>query len=199
MYQFIKPASILVNGPSQTGKSFFTRKLVNERFELIDPCNFTQILWFFPLEIIDPLPGVKYYRDIPDLETIPSNTLLILDDSLTELLNTPSFTNLIVKDCHHKNFVCIYISHNLFAPSKYGRTATINFNYIVLFPNSRDRLTVSNLARQTVLGSKLLHAYQEISKDIFQPLILDFTTRCQDKYRIRSHILKDDIVSRYYD
>ena len=145
MFQFSKPASVLINGPSQAGKSSFSRKLVHERRDLLDPCDFDNILWFSPLEAIDPLPDVKYYKEVPDLEVLPSNSLIVIDDSLTELLNTPAFTNLVVKDTHHKNLFIIYISHNLFAPSKYGRTAAINFNYIVLFPNSRDRLTISNL------------------------------------------------------
>ena len=132
------------------------------------------------------------------MEKIPPNSLVVFDDCLTELINTQSFVNFIVRDIHHKNLVCLYISHNIFAPSKFGRTANINFNYVVLFPNSRDRLTVSNLARQTILGKNLESAYKEISKESFQPLILDFTNACKNEYRIRSHIFKNDIVSRYY-
>lgn len=199
MYHFITPCSISVSGQSMAGKSTYVAKLVQQRKELFNPCHIKKVLWYSPVaEIKNPLNNVFYTSEIPDLSNLPRQTMLILDDAQTELVNNPEFVTLLTREAHHKDLVIIYIQHNVFTPSKYGRTASINFIYQIIFGNPRDILCCSILSRQTILGKKMEQAYKKVTEEPYQPLICDFSMKCPNKFRLRSHILRDDGFCRVY-
>ena len=186
-------------GGSQCGKSTYCEQIIKERERLIYPCDFKKIIWYSPTGTTNKsLKEVEYVTDLPDLQSIPANSLLVLDDCFTQLLNTSEFTNFIIREVHHRNLFLLFINHSLFSPSRFGRAANVNFQYLILFNNPRDKLTCSNLARQTIIGKKLDTAYKMVTCEAFQPILIDFTQCCENKYRLRSHIFSKDICSRFY-
>jgi hypothetical protein len=70
------------------------------------------------------------------------------------------------------------------------RSIALNTQYIVLFRNSRDNNQIKLLARQTSIDH-LFKAYQRVTSEPFQPLLIDLHPLTDDKIRLRSHLFGD--------
>ena len=95
----------------------------------------------------------KLIHGLPDITKLNLNfdnapKLLIIDDLMTEFLASFEMVKLLTVEVHHCNITTIFTLHNLFAPSKFGRTITRNINYKVLFSNRLDIKEIRNVSLQ---------------------------------------------------
>lgn len=162
-FKFQVPCSISVIGPSQSGKSEWIVKLIKNRADLFT-AQFQQIVYCIPenlqhspnpiFEKIKLLfPSVQLVLGLPDtlklnltFDTMPK--LLIIDDLMSEFLASYEMVKLLSIEVHHYNITTIVTLHNLFAPSKYGRTHARNVNYKILFNNRLDLREARNISLQ---------------------------------------------------
>ena len=161
--KFQTPCSICVSGPSQSGKSQWILKLFKNR-NLLFSCQFIEVLYCIPEsislnpnpifeEIKKSFPNAKLIFGLPDITKLNLNfdntpKLLIIDDLMTEILSSFQMVKLLSVEVHHCNITTIFTLHNLFAPSKFGRTITRNINYKVIFANRLDLKEIRNISLQ---------------------------------------------------
>lgn len=108
--RFIVPCSIAISGPSQSGKSEFIANLVKFR-DLLFTSKFSKIIYsqpeslahrpnscfekikesFSSAELVNGLPNISKLN--LDLNNLP--TLLIIDDQMTNLLDSQSMVDLL--------------------------------------------------------------------------------------------------------
>ena len=161
--KFQTPCSICVSGPSQSGKSHWILQLIENRNTLFSG-DFYQLIYCVPESLSltsDPIfdrikkcfPGAQFHPGLPDVTKLNLNfdntpKLLIIDDLMSEFLNSYQMVKLLSVEVHHCNITTIFTLHNLFAPSKFGRTLTRNVNYKVLFSNRLDLKEMRNVSLQ---------------------------------------------------
>ena len=144
-------------------------------------------------------PVFKKYKNPPqnqeDLKDIFTSypkkipKLVVFDDYLDEI--GPALKYLFTVLTHHHNCFTILLSQTLFDKKNDLRTLSINTQYMVLFNNPRDRMSVSQLAKQVFPGrvNLLNQAYLKATRGRgYGYLLLDFHQRQDERVRIRSHI-----------
>ena len=155
------PFTCVVAGPTRSGKTEWTKRLVKHASELISPPPH-KIIWCYgewqdSYKDLAPY-GVEFVEGTPDMGMLKGNKderkLLICDDlmqSLGKEKNT-ELVSLFCRGSHHWNVGIIHIVQNLFFNNL--RTARVNSHYLVLLKNPSDRLQVMNLARQLYPGQQ---------------------------------------------
>ena len=144
-------------------------------------------------------PVFKKFKTLPkSVEEIkdifiayPKSTpkFVVFDDYLDEV--GPALKHLFTVLTHHYNCFTIFLSQTLFDKTKDLRTLSINTQYMVLFNNPRDQMSISQLAKQVFPGKVdlLNQAYKKATKGrAYGYLLLDFHQRQDDQIRLRSHI-----------
>ena len=160
---FQTPCSICISGPSQSGKSQWIVKLIKNR-KLLFPHEFLELYYCIPEnlslnpnpifeELKKTFPAARLNFGLPDITKLNLNfdntpKLLIIDDLMTEFLASYEMVRLLSVEVHHCNITTLFTLHNLFAPSKFGRTITRNINYKVLFSNRLDIKEIRNVSLQ---------------------------------------------------
>ena len=79
------------------------------------------------------------------------------------------------------------------------RTLSLNSHYIILFKNPRDSLQICTLARQMYPGKSkfLVEAFNDATRQAYGYLLLDLKPTTEDRLRIRTGILPDNIQIVY--
>ena len=131
----------MIAGPSQCGKTTFTRQLLQQADYSFDrPIrkivmdSGKTVLKAAHVTFLDGIP-----EDIPSL--FPSNCrprILVLDDLVKTCSDDEHILDLFTKVSHHCNVICIYLTQNLFPPEKFSRSISLNAHYIIAFNNPRD-------------------------------------------------------------
>lgn len=198
---FNHPFTSMIAGPTQSGKTTFLKKLIDECQTLIKPApdlitfcysqyqkSYDQFSKKIPIEFKQGLPSIEDFD--------PSkNNLVILDDLMTECENDPSISNLFTVDSHHKNISVILITHNIFSKGKHTRTISLNSHYMILFNNPRDRSQINHLARQMYpKNSKfLVEAYDDaVDNKPHGNLLIDLKQGTDKNLRIRTGIFENE-------
>lgn len=189
------PFTAIVAGPTQSGKSVFTFKLISFAQELISPPPEKVVYCYGEYQdVFNNYPHVTFVEGLPDVSQFDGKhrTLLILDDLMSE--SNDSVSNIFTKFSHHRNISVIYLSQNLFYKSKQNRTMSLNTHYMVLFKNPRDCSQVANLAKQMYPGRSkfLLESFKDATARPFGYLLIDLKPDTDDKYRVRTNIFPDD-------
>ena len=147
------PFTCIVSGPTGSGNSVFTPKLVEHAQEIISPSP-ERILFCYGeyQNIFDNYPGVEFHDGLPEVSSFDEKkrTLLVMDDLMT--CTDDRMVDIFTKISHHRNLSVVYLTQNLFYKIKQTRTLSLNSHYIVLFKNARDAIQVANLARQMYPG-----------------------------------------------
>lgn len=191
-----------VSGPSQSGKTQFVLRLLNERAELFRK-PISKILWCYGIhdgQLLATLHsrGYQVHRGLPTEKDISPNSICILDDLLSESENSKEVTNMCTRAAHHKPCFIILISQNLFPGGKQARTRSLNTHYFSIFKNPRDKLQFEIFARQTLPthSKDLIAAYEDATKSPHGYLFIDFTQECSDDIRYRTNIFDSPVI--YY-
>ena len=102
---------ICIAGPSQSGKTHFVLKLLDNRHELFtNPIN--KVLWCYGIHdgqlqqcLLEK--GYKTHRGLPNEMDIERNSICVLDDLLTESESSKDVTNMCRRLAHLKSCVII--------------------------------------------------------------------------------------------
>ena len=191
-----------VSGPSQSGKTQFVVKLLDNRNDLFRSA-LNKVLWCYGIHDMNfqhilQNKGYKTLRGLPKEEDIEPNSICVLDDLLTESESSKEVTNMCTRAAHHKPCFLIIISQNLFPGGKDARTRSLNTHYYVIFKNPRDKLQFEILARQMLptRSKDLIAIYEDATRRPHGYLFIDFTQECPDDIRYRSNIFDSPVT--YY-
>lgn len=192
------PFSMLVVGPSGSGKSVFVDKLIKNR-RLLFSQHQQRVVWCYGIwqKFYENLP-YEMHKGAPSEAILNSgNLVLVVDDMMDEAQDLMSAV--FTKVSHHNNISCIFLTQNLFPKGKYSRNISLNANYLVLMKNVRDRAQISHLARQVYPHNScfLVEAYQDATSEPYTYLMLDFKPETLDERRILTGILPGERAFAY--
>jgi len=213
--RFQVPCSICVSGPSQSGKSHWILRLIQNR-NVLFTSDFQQLIYCIPENLsLNPNPifeqikksfqNAQIHIGLPDVAKLSLNfdnspKLLVVDDLMSEFLNSYQMVHLLSIEVHHCNITTIFTLHNLFAPSKFGRTITRNINYKILFCNRLDIKEIRNISLQisnqpNFLNECFTFLYKEFTNE--PPyLVIDGHIKSKQKhFFVRSQIFPSKVDS----
>lgn len=201
------PFSMLVAGGRKAGKTEFTKSLLQNAKQMIEP-NLNRVVWCYTkhqAELYRQLksinPNIDYMEGIPtNLEEMfdkKQNNLIILDDMMDEATRDVRISQLFSRG-RHDNLSIIYLTQNLF--HKNQRSISLNSDYMIIFKNARDQSQINHLAKQFIPNNTkfLLDAYKDATQKPHSYILLDLTPSANDKFRIRSNILPHEAPQYVY-
>ena len=144
--------TLVVAGPSQSGKTSFVLKLLDHRDEIFR-CKINRVLWCHgiyqaKLNTLLDSKGYILHHNIIEVKDIEPYDIVVLDDLIHESKNSQDVTAMFTRAAHHKPCFIIFIMQNLFPPGKEARTRSLNTHYYVILKNPRDKSQIEFLARQ---------------------------------------------------
>lgn len=196
-FVFAHPFTCMIAGPTGSGKTVCTIKILQNNTKLINPPP-DRIIYCYAEnqpsfdELLEVYPPVEFVHGLPDCDNIDpnQNNLIVLDDLMQECKNDEGILKLFTTDSHHKNISVIFIVQNLFSQGKYTRSISLNCHYLILLNNPRDRLQISYLSRQMFPENPklLIECYEDATNKPHGYLFLDFKQFTPRAYRIQSDI-----------
>jgi len=198
------PSRFIICGPSQSGKSTFVEKLLNNMKDMFG-FYFDSIIYFsgqsFPLfDSVDGRKIIKTSKITPEfIERLDENfrNLIIIDDNMHLIVNDLTMSDLFTKKSHHKNITVIFIVQNLFPKGNYTRDISSNVQYIVLMSNPRERLQIRTLSSQIegVNSGFILDCYEDATSHnntSYGYLFMDFNLETPVELRYRTNIFPNE-------
>lgn len=180
--RLIHPFSMVVYGPSQSGKSTFIFDLLQNASRLIN-VQFDYIMCFVGSNDMKYL-GLKaiygnridFVRGLPkDLNAFIKPGLkgfLIFDDLMMEATKSAAVTEIFIHRCHHENLSVALLLQDLFAKGRDRLTILRSTHYLVLFKNPLDQVInyiIANRVSPTAKGTviKLMQYVQTKYRYLF--------------------------------
>ena len=153
--KFVHPSTILVSGPTGSGKTKFVEKVIfKNMFDKMPK----RILWIYRewQPIYDELrllrSEIEFVKGLTEehYESLnPATTnLIILDNQMSQAGDSKVLSKLFTEGSHHRNLSIIYTVQNLFDKGKSHRTVSVNTQYMVLFKNPRDKSQIDAMGGQ---------------------------------------------------
>ena len=201
--RFKTPANFYVSGQSQSGKSHLVRRMLHHLEELFYPVP-TKVIYCYGEyqkefdELSRAMPNLELTEGFPDglysMTTGHDNSLVILDDLMSQCSNDKRMADLFTRGSHHRGISVLYLTQNLFPPGKLSRTISLNSHYMIVFRNPRDSLGIATLARQMYPkdGDFLLEAFHDATRRPYGYMLLDLHQLTPDNMRLRTSILPDE-------
>jgi hypothetical protein len=197
-------STMLVAGPTWSGKSSFIVKLLDNAKQLFDfePEN---VYWYFG-QITDEIPKLAKKNYIMH-EGLPENfnhvekfSVIVLDDLMAASANHKGVTALFTKAAHHRRLFVIYMHQNLLEQSPEARTRHLNTQYLVLFDNPRDKYQITVLSRQMYPSHPkyLVNIFADATLKQYGYLLVDLHKRTSDLIRLRVDVLPHERPMRAY-
>lgn len=191
------PFSVVISGPSGSGKSELTRDIINN-FNITTNIEKSRVkvLWCYSLvESIKPLNSVNvevsFHEGVPSLDEIRSEApdILILDDLMLDVAKNNEIADIFIKGSHHLKMSVCFLVQNIFAEGKAMRNITLQAKYLIFMKSVRDQGQFKAIAKQTSLNyDSLLKAYKSATQQPFSYLLLDLTQETPVELRLRSKI-----------
>ncbi|GIY42065.1 hypothetical protein CDAR_282641 [Caerostris darwini] len=183
------PSSMIINGPSQSGKTHLVRKIISEQ---VYEVPIKKVVWYY--KIFQPWfcseKNIKFISGLPTADE--QFDLLILDDLMNNL--TSDISQKFTVESHHKKFSIILITQNLFPRVRVARDISLNAHYIILFRNNRDQSQIACFGRQVFPDRSkfFMDAYKKATADKYQFLLVDCLPTTDDELRLRQSIFPDN-------
>lgn len=203
MLRLKHPSTVLVSGPTGSGKTAFVTRLINERMFEPEPERIVFIYSEWQPAYAQFGVLVEFRKDLPEsfyssLSPTVRN-LVVLDDQMSKAGDSPVLSRLFSEGSHHRNLSIIYIVQNLFDKGKSHRTVSLNAQYIVLFKNPRDKSQLQALARQMFPTRTrfLTAAFEDATSNPYGYLLLDLRPETQEDIRVRTNIFPNESITVY--
>ena len=192
------PFSCVVNGPSGAGKTEWIRKLIYHRDDMIiNPPQ--RIIWCYAeyQPIFSQMENVEFVEGINFTLYPGQKHLVVLDDLMLSM--NKEITQLFVGG-RHRNISVIFVTHNIFFPSKEMRTIKQNSKHMVLFENTQDASQIDYLGRQMFPGKKnhMREAYTSAISNPYGYLFVDLRQTIDKRFRLRTQIFPGEEQLVYF-
>ena len=192
---------MMVTGPSASGKTEWTRKLLLST--LIQPPS-ERIIWCYgqwqPLyeDLQKKLPSIEFVHGIPEYLNSsqfinPSQrNLIVFDDLMTEAKCDQRIADIFTRGSHHRNLSCVYLTQNIFPQGKACRDIALNTQYLVLFNNPIDRQQVATLARRIYpsTSAMFMKRFEDYTSRPYGYLVVDLKPNTIEQDRLKTDIFE---------
>ena len=194
---FIHPATIIVTGGTGSGKTVFTRSLIEHSSIVIEGIGRTpKVLWCYGIkQDFKPIANSRtvFHEGLVDEDDLKRMRpdILVVDDLMTEKSNDPFMHNLFVKVSHHMRITVIYITQNLYEKGQCKLKR--NAHYLVLMRNPSDKGLLSTLASQLYPRNKRLQehfyeSYDDATSDRYGYLLIDVSPESDEKQKLKTNV-----------
>ena len=195
------PSSVIIAGPSGSGKSDLTERLLKEKTVFQHKPN--KIVYCFDRwqpRFERMKKHMHFHKGIPDATRLskwfgPSKGgVLILDDLMAEGGQDKQVLDLFTKDSHHRNITVLYLTQDLFPPGKFSKTINRNAHYLIAFKNPRDQTGIRNVLTQAYPADwrEKLDLFKRVTSRPFGYLMLDLHPASNDRFRFWSHLTSQE-------
>ena len=211
---FAQPFTMTLAGGRRTGKTYFTKTLLERNRHLLSSPTLETIIWFYGTSqqsIFDELivtmqeygQRIEFVQGLPQDKTVQDfigdfpgqQKLIVLDDLMEKASNRPDVAALFTHG-RHEHVSVMYLTQNFFHKSKYARDISLNNDYAVLFKNTHNLSMITHLGQQMGNVKFLKQAYQAATIDPFSHLFIDMRSDTPEIIRYRSNVL-DEIQTVY--
>lgn len=192
--KFEQPFTMVIAGPSKSGKTFFLKDLLKYKTEMFSTVP-DKIVWFYGIyqNLFQEIADVTFVEGFPTnyQDYLGVNTLFIIDDLMAECANDKRLTYLFTKGSHHLDLSVIFITQNFFHKGGEMRDVTLNAQYLLLFKNRRDMSQSMHLGRQLYPRNvKFFQAvYEDATRNKHSYLLVDLNNTTPENMRLRTQIL----------
>ena len=188
-FRFGHKFSLMVVGPSMSGKSFFVKQMLEQdRIENDDPRKQRRIHWFYG-QYQDMFKDMrrKIGKDIyfkqglpefePDLCDIDPryNNIVVLDDLMDMAVDSPIISKIFTQG-RHRNTSIILLLQNAFPKGKYNTSISCNAQYKTLFRCPADRRQIGIMADRIFGKNKpaFMEIYDDITSKPYSYVVVDY-------------------------
>ncbi len=206
--KFAHPFSMIVAGPSRSGKTHWVIDLlVNMETRIIPtPTSITYCFahWQDKYEYLEQkIPSVQFYEGLPSTTYFNSlsNAIVVFDDLMDASMGNQDMMNMFTERSHHQNISVILMMQNIFHQGSKSRTIQLNTQYMVLFKNARDRQQIKTLAMQMYpqkWKNFLEHFEHETSKP-YGKVIIDLRPNTREEHRLISDNNANNLIVKQYE
>ena len=190
---FLPCSSFLISGATGSGKTQWVYRFLKNLGRMFSKKQKPKaVLYCYGIhqklfdEMSRGIPKLRFHEGLPSQEDLDAlakageNSLLILDDLMSEVSGNAGAEKLFTRGTHHLRISVIYIVQNLLYQNKHARTISLNTQYMVLFRNIRDASQISYLARQMHprRPAVLMDAYEDATA---RKLGQSFQRRCNQE------------------
>ena len=190
-FPWLTPCSILVVGPTQSGKTWVTKRIIRERKKMFLPAP-QSVLYAYSAwqDAYNDMTDVTFHRGLPTSSQLKPNSLVILDDVMQEATSSPDVLKLFTVDVHHRNISILFLLQNLYFQSRFLRTLNLNSQYLMLFGNKRDKLQMNVLARQMYPGQTkyFMDSFEDSTSQPHGYLVCDLHPTSDKRFQLRTKI-----------
>lgn len=207
---FSAPTTILICGSTQSGKTHFTDRLLQNADSMFTtPVD--KIVYAYsehqPMfdKMMSSIPRLIFHQGLPSKEEIEqytegvNHTIVVLDDLMLQVAQSQDCVHLFTVTSHHRNVTTVMLSQNLYPPGKYARTISLNCLNVILFTNYRDSRQIITFGSQILQGHVLFFkaAYEAATRPNFGYLHVCLEPTQNKEYQLRSRILPGEEMIIY--
>ena len=204
-FQFQHPATIMIVGPTQSGKSNFVEKLLQSTLIKYPSRKAKRIHLFYTQwqPLYDRLRDthgncISFTQGLPDVDEnlesidVNVNNLWVLDDLMDEAIQSPVISQLFTRG-RHRNLSVVLLLQNMFPKGKFNTNISRNALYKVLFRSPGDRKQIDIMAEQTFAKDRgnFMRAYIRETEKPFGYIILDNHPRTTNENQVVANVFGD--------
>lgn len=196
---------IMVAGPTGSGKTFWTNKLLSNQM-FTEPVKSILYCYGVYQEYYNKMaiPNLQFHEGLPTLNIVKQLNdghfhVIVLDDLMEYIIKSIDTQNLFTKYCHHYNISAIFLTQNIFAQGPCARTININTHILVIFANKRDESQALNLGKQLYPGASkvFMEAYEDATSKTHGYLIVDCDPKSPRELKLRTNIFPGETTVCY--
>ena len=186
-FNFRHKFSLLVVGPTQSGKTYFVQQILKHNRIVYEEKTSIHISWYYNQwqECYEELKkslgkSIRFGRGGPELskdlcEINPRyNNIIILDDLMAEATDSPVVSRLFTQG-RHRNASVILLLQNMFRKGKYNADISRNAQYLALFRSPSDRKQIGIIAERMFDKNRVhfMNAYYKETEKPYGYLLVD--------------------------
>ena len=186
-FGFKHPFSMLVVGPTQSGKTHFVEQMLTTPLIEFPMDKEVQVTWFYnhwqpryKAMNKDLGPQIEFEQGLPDWsETLQElnpeiHHVLVFDDLMNQAVNSPILSRLFTQG-RHRNASVILLMQNMFPKGRYNTDISRNAQYLVLFRSPSDRKQVNMIANRIFAEdrSKFMQVYSKATQVPYGYVLID--------------------------
>ena len=195
-----------VVGATSSGKSFWTRRLLENATAMMNPPP-DRIIYAYGeyQDAFSQMKGIEFVHGLDaslvSRENLWGHTCLVIDD-LSDEVEEKLIGALFTKMSHHRNISVIFLLNSLFFKGlRNMKDLSLNTHYLVVFRSARDRGSIATIGRQMFGGGggykSLLAAYEDAVKEKHGYLVIDSKAATPDEIRLRTKIFPGETTVCY--
>ena len=186
-FQLRHKFSLLVVGPTQSGKTYFVQQILENNRIVYEEQKSIRIFWYYNQwqECYEKLKkslgkSIRFERGVPELsenlcEINPRyNIIIILDDLMAEATDSPVVSRLFTQG-RHRNASVILLLQNMFPKGKYNTDISRNAQYLALFRSPSDRKQIGIIGERMFDNNRVhfMNAYCKETEKPYGYLLVD--------------------------